>query len=140
VNYLIDTNALSELTKIKGDTKVIQWFNETPNYELFLSVLTIAEIRKGIEKLKDSSKKDVLTTWLQTELDERFKNRILSFGISEAMIWGKLTARMENTGINLPIIDSMIAAIALSKNAILVTRNTKDFEATGVKLLNPWNE
>ena len=140
MNYLIDTNALSELTKIKGDTKVIQWFNETPNYELFLSVLTIAEIRKGIEKLKDSSKKDVLTTWLQTELDERFKNRILSFGISEAMIWGKLTARMENTGINLPIIDSMIAAIALSKNAILVTRNTKDFEATGVKLLNPWNE
>jgi len=140
VNYLIDTNALSELTKIKGDTKVIQWFNETPNYELFLSVLTIAEIRKGIEKLKDSSKKDVLTTWLQTELDERFKNRILSFGISEAMIWGKLTARMENTGINLPIIDSMIAAIALSKNAILVTRNTKDFEATGVKLLNPWLE
>ena len=140
MNYLIDTNALSELTKIKGDTKVIQWFNETPNYELFLSVLTIAEIRKGIEKLKDSSKKDVLTTWLQTELDERFKNRILSFGISEAMIWGKLTARMENTGINLPIIDSMIAAIALSKNAILVTRNTKDFEATGVKLLNPWLE
>ena len=140
MNYLIDTNALSELTKIKGDTKVIQWFNETPNYELFLSVLTIAEIRKGIEKLKDSSKKDVLTTWLQTELDERFKNRILSFGISEAMIWGKLTARMENKGIKLPIIDSMIAAIALSKNAILVTRNTKDFEATGVKLLNPWNE
>jgi len=140
VNYLIDTNALSELTKIKGDTKVIQWFNETPNYELFLSVLTIAEIRKGIEKLKDSSKKDVLTTWLQTELDERFKNRILSFGISEAMIWGKLTARMENKGIKLPIIDSMIAAIALSKNAILVTRNTKDFEATGVKLLNPWLE
>jgi len=140
VNYLIDTNALSELTKIKGDSKVIQWFNETPDYELFLSVLTIAEIRKGIEKLNDSSKKDVLTNWLQTELDERFKNRILSFGISEAMIWGKLTARMENTGINLPIIDSMIAAIALSKNAILVTRNTKDFEATGVKLLNPWNE
>ena len=140
MNYLIDTNALSELTKIKGDSKVIQWFNETPDYELFLSVLTIAEIRKGIEKLKDSSKKDVLTTWLQTELDERFKNRILSFGISEAMIWGKLTARMENTGINLPIIDSMIAAIALSKNAILVTRNTKDFEATGVKLLNPWLE
>ncbi|NCP84957.1 MAG: type II toxin-antitoxin system VapC family toxin [Bacteroidetes bacterium] len=140
MNYLIDTNALSELTKIKGDTKVIQWFNETPNYELFLSVLTIAEIRKGIEKLKDSSKKDVLTTWLQTELDERFKNRILSFGISEAMIWGKLTARMENKGIKLPIIDSMIAAIALSKNAILVTRNTKDFEATGVKLLNPWLE
>jgi len=140
VNYLIDTNALSELTKIKGDSKVIQWFNETPDYELFLSVLTIAEIRKGIEKLKDSSKKDVLTTWLQTELDERFKNRILSFGISEAMIWGKLTARMENKGIKLPIIDSMIAAIALSKNAILVTRNTKDFEATGVKLLNPWLE
>ena len=140
MNYLIDTNALSELTKIKGDTKVIQWFNETPDYELFLSVLTIAEIRKGIEKLKDSSKKDVLTTWLQTELDERFKNRILSFGISEAMIWGKLTARMENKGIKLPIIDSMIAAIALSKNAILVTRNTKDFEATGVKLLNPWLE
>lgn len=140
MNYLIDTNALSELTKIKGDSKVIQWFNETPDYELFLSVLTIAEIRKGIEKLNDSSKKDVLTNWLQTELDERFKNRILSFGISEAMIWGKLTARMENTGINLPIIDSMIAAIALSKNAILVTRNTKDFEATGVKLLNPWNE
>jgi len=140
VNYLIDTNALSELTKIKGDTKVIQWFNETPNYELFLSVLTIAEIRKGIEKLNDSSKKDVLTNWLQTELDERFKNRILSFGISEAMIWGKLTARMENKGIKLPIIDSMIAAIALSKNAILVTRNTKDFEATGVKLLNPWLE
>lgn len=140
MNYLIDTNALSELTKIKGDSKVIQWFNETPDYELFLSVLTIAEIRKGIEKLKDSSKKDVLTTWLQTELDERFKNRILSFGISEAMIWGKLTARMENKGIKLPIIDSMIAAIALSKNAILVTRNTKDFEATGVKLLNPWLE
>ncbi len=137
--FLIDTNAISEITKKNANTNVIRWFESMSENLLYISVFTIAELKKGIEKLANGTKKDVLNVWMETELEQRFKGRILSFTETEAIIWGKLTAELELRGITLPVVDSLIAAIALSKNLILVTRNTKDFENTEVKVFNPWD-
>jgi predicted nucleic acid-binding protein len=140
VKFLIDTNCLSELTKKNGDSGVISWFNSNYEEDLFISVLTVGEIKKGIEKLPVSSKKDILSIWFSHELNKRFKNRIVPFSISHALAWGDMMAKLESFGINLPIIDSMLAAVAFSENLTLVTRNTKDFEKTGVNLLCPWTK
>ena len=112
----------------------------SPDEELFLSAFTIAELTRGIEKLPDSTKKEILLNWLEHTLNKRFADKIIPFGSFEALTWGKLTAQLEKSGISVSIIDSQIAATALAHNAILVTRNTNDFIKTGVKLINPWDD
>lgn len=139
MNYLVDTNCISELTKRSANYAVLHWFDTADTNSLFLSTITVAEIKKGIEKLPPSSRKDVLNEWLDHEMNTRFKYRVLPFGIKESLIWGTMVANLEQKGIVLPLHDSMIAAIALSNNLTLVTRNTKYFESTGVALLNPWD-
>lgn len=140
MSYLLDTNVISELIKKHPNQGVINWMNSVQEDLLYLSVFTIGELTKGVEKLPDSTKKERLLTWLQTDLIERFYKRILPFSQSEAIFWGKLTGKFEKTGVKLPIVDSLIAAVALANRSTLVTRNTKDYENTGVQLLNPWTE
>jgi predicted nucleic acid-binding protein len=140
MSYLLDTNVISELTKKHPDQGVINWINSVQEDLLFLSVFTIGELTKGVEKLPDSTKKDRLLTWLQADLEERFYGRVLPFSQREAILWGKLTGKFEKVGAKLPIVDSLIAAVALANNSMLVTRNTKDYEITGVQLFNPWTE
>lgn len=137
MNYLLDTCVISEFVKAAPDGNVLHWINNTPNERLFLSVITIGEIRKGITKLPDSKKKYRLTDWLNTLL-ENYEERIYSIDLAVAESWGSIQGKAENNGTPVASIDSLIAAVAQTHNLIVVTRNEKDFAATNVTILNPW--
>jgi predicted nucleic acid-binding protein len=138
VRYLLDTNVISELIARQPNTQVINWVDSLDPGSVYLSVITIGEIRKGIEKLAPSKRRDALLEWLNADLLSRFHEHIAEITASVMLLWGELTGRLENEGRPMPAIDSLIAAIALQGDYILVTRNDKDFEHAGVTLLNPW--
>ena len=135
MSYLIDTNAISELVRAKPDAAVVDWFANTPDEALFLSVLTLGEIRKGIEKLADLQRREKLRVWLEHDLCDWFGPRILPVGPEVADHWGRLLAQ---AGRPVPAIDSLLAATALHHDLRLVTRNTKDFAYAGLDVINPW--
>jgi tRNA(fMet)-specific endonuclease VapC len=138
MNYLLDTNVISELAARQPNPGVIAWIQSVDENRLYLSAITIGEIKKGVEKLPTSARKETLQSWLANDLLQRFEYRILAIDTDVMLIWGELTARLESNGRVLPAIDSLIAALALSGDFTLVTRNTADFDGTGVKVLNPW--
>ncbi len=135
MSYLIDTNVLSELRRKQPEPKVVAWMQARPRQSLFLSVLTLGEIRKGIERSEDAVKKQVLVDWLEVELPNYFLGRLLALDTQTADRWGRL---MASAGRPLPAIDGLLAATALQHDHSLVTRNTKDFAGLGVRLINPW--
>jgi predicted nucleic acid-binding protein len=137
MNYLLDTCVLSEFLKKLPNQDVLEWFEEQDDSTLYISVLAIGEIQKGIAKLTHSRRKSELKQWLNGVV-ERFDRRILPFTISSANIWGEMKADLETNGRILPVIDSLMAAIALEHGITIVTRNEEDFAATGVKVLNLW--
>jgi predicted nucleic acid-binding protein len=137
LNYLLDTCVISELVRPTPDENVVNWLNQTPDERLFLSVIAIGEIRKGITRLPDSNKKNRLTNWLNTLLDN-YESRILPINLTVAETWGNIQAHAETQGTPLASIDSLIAAVALTHNLIIVTRNESDFAASNAPLLNPW--
>lgn len=139
MNYLLDTCVMSELVKATPDENVINWINNTPDERLFLSVITIGEIRKGLTKLPDSKKKYRLTNWLNTLL-ENYEARIYPVDLAVAESWGTIQGKAENNGTPVASVDSLIAAVAQTHNLIIVTRNEKDFAATNVTIVNPWKE
>jgi predicted nucleic acid-binding protein len=139
MSYLIDTNCISELVKSKPNKNVVQWFTDQNELDLYLSVITFGELRKGVEKLPDSKRKRKLNHWINEDLLHRFKNRTLDITLVEVNKWGEVLAKAEKIGRMLPAIDALIAATALAHNLAVVTRNTKDMEASGVELINPWN-
>lgn len=140
MKYLLDTCVISELIKPTPNPNIIAWINDRPESWLFLSVLTIGEIRKGIAKLPDSVKKTTLQTWLDHDLRQRFNRRILDITEEVAKRWGEIQAAAEQRGVKMPIIDSLIAATGLVYDLMVVTRNTTDMANSGVKLLNLWEE
>lgn len=135
MSYLIDTNIISELRRKEANPGVISWFAERPASTLYLSVLTLGEIRKGIEALPNSKRKLALRDWLEVDLPAFFTGRILP--VDEAVVdrWGRLLARIKRTA---PAIDSLIAATALQYGLILVTRNESDFKFPELDVINPW--
>jgi toxin FitB len=136
--FLLDTNVLSELIKSKPDAKVVQWIEGTDESVLFLSVLTLGEIRNGIARLRSGSRRGRLETWLQVDLRGRFQDRILPINEAIADRWGAISAAAAAQGKPLPVIDGLLAATALHHDLMLVTRNGSDVAATGVSILNPW--
>ena len=138
MRYLLDTCVISELIKKKPNPKIVQWIAKEEENNLFMSVLTIGEIHKGIEKLPESRKKEKLHDWVRYDLEERFQDRILNFDLQTAVIWGRIQAHSELTGRAMPAIDGLIAATGLSYDLAVVTRNTTDMEISGVTLINPW--
>ncbi|MCZ7669100.1 MAG: type II toxin-antitoxin system VapC family toxin [Chloroflexi bacterium] len=138
MRYLLDTCVISELVSKRPETAVIDWIDSIDDDHIYLSVLTIGEIKKGIEKLPDSAPKEQLAEWLEEDLLSRFQGRVLGVETAVMLTWGTLTAKLEQQGTPLPAVDSLIAAIALHGNLTLVTRNVQDFERTGILLLNPW--
>jgi predicted nucleic acid-binding protein len=137
VSYLLDTNVLSELRRRQPDANVAAWFQQRPPGTLYLSVLTLGEIRKGVEAMADAPKRLTLLDWLEVELPAFFTGRILDIDGAVADRWGRLIAE---AGRPLPAIDSLLAATAVQHGLILVTRNVRDVQGlSGVTLLNPWD-
>jgi predicted nucleic acid-binding protein len=136
--FLLDTNVISELVRPVPEPKVTAWITATDENLLYLSVLTLGEIRKGISLLKAGSRRVALETWLDSNLVLRFEGRILPIDQAVADRWGRLAARAIRRSV-LPVIDGLLAATALHYNLTLVTRNTKDISETGVPAFNPWS-
>lgn len=135
MSYLLDTNVISELVKPKPDKNVLKWFSHVPDDALYLSVLTLGEIRKGVERISNSSRREKLRLWLEHDLREWFGLRILPIGPDVADRWGRLLA---DVGRSVPSIDSLLAATALHHELRLVSRNVRDFDYAGVDVINPW--
>jgi tRNA(fMet)-specific endonuclease VapC len=140
MNYLLDTDVISELVSKRPDRKIVEWLDRLDPNTIYLSVITIGEIRKGIEKLPPSKRRDRVKEWLEGDLLIRFQERILEITTEVMLIWGELTGRLEKEGRPITAIDSLVAAIALQGNYRLVTRNEHDFQDTGVTVFNPWRE
>lgn len=137
MSYLVDTNVLSELRRKAPNGGVIDWFARRPASTLFLSVLTLGEIRKGIEGLADAERRMALTDWLEADLPTFFTGRILAVDAPVADRWGRLVAA---AGRPVPAIDSLLAATALHHDLALVTRNERDFADFGLQVINPWRD
>ncbi|MCK9215085.1 MAG: type II toxin-antitoxin system VapC family toxin [Rhodoferax sp.] len=140
MSYLIDTNVISELRRKQPDANVVAWFAVRPVQSLFLSVLTLGEIRKGIESLGNTSvdpvRRQALADWLEVDLPTFFLGRVLSVDLPVSDRWGHLQAQARRP---LPAIDSLLAATALHHNLSLVTRNARDFAGFGLNVINPWH-
>jgi len=135
VSYLLDTNVICEVAKANPALAVLSWFEQVPDSTLYLSVLSLGEIRKGVERLPEGQKKERLRLWLEQELPEWFEDRLLVIDHAIAERWGTLLAQAART---LPAIDSLLAATALHHELRLVTRNQADFEIPGLTVINPW--
>ena len=135
MSYLIDTNVLSELRRKSPDTGVVTWLNQRQSATLYLSVLTLGEIRKGIETVHEQTRRQTLLDWLETDLPKFFVGRVLPIDEAVADRWGRLIATATRP---LPAIDSLLAAMALEHDLVLVTRNVKDFADLPVQIFNPW--
>ena len=138
--FLLDTNVISELRKPKSEPKVATWIDATDEELLFLSVLTLGEIRKGVVLLPRSARRTSLEDWLSKDLPLRFSGRILDIDQEVAHRWGQISGLASAKGLNVPVIDGLLAATAIQHDLTLVTRNTSDVAATGVTLFNPWTD
>lgn len=135
MSYLLDTNVISELVRPKPAKTVLAWFENIPSEALHISVLTLGEIRKEVERMPDGVRREKLRLWLEQELVGWFGARVLPVDTPVADRWGRLLARM---GRPVPSIDSLLAATALHHELRLVTRNQKDFDYPGLEVVNPW--
>ena len=138
MRFLLDTCVVSELVKPRPEEKVVRWIDAIEERKLFLSVLTLGELEKGIAKLPESPRRDLLREWLEQDLAERFATRILPVDAAVATAWGKIQGDAERAGTKLPVIDSLLAATAHVYRITLATRNVADFERCGAALFNPW--
>ena len=135
MSYLLDTNVLSELRRKSPDETVVEWFARRPPSTLYLSVLTLGELRKGIEGVADSKRRMSLNDWLESDLPAFFVGRILPVDAQVAERWGRLLA---TAGRPLPAIDSLLGATAAQHGLSIVTRNGKDFADMGLDIINAW--
>lgn len=140
MNLLIDTNVLSEVQRPAPSPKVLEWLDTIDEDRAFISVASIAELRRSIALLEDGRRRTALAAWLAHDLPMRFAERVLPIDHAVAERWGDLMAQSRRSGIALCVMDGFFAATALAHGLTLVTRNVKDFAAFGVPLLNPWGD
>jgi len=134
---LLDTCVISEALRPKPSSQVMAWLESLPENRVFIPVIVLGELRKGVDRLDRGTRRAALDLWLE-QLQERFRRRILDVDQETALSWGALNARLEREGHRMPAIDSLIAACALRHNALLATRNSADYAPSGVELVNPW--
>ena len=139
MNFLLDTNVLSEARRPTPDRKVLGWLDTIDEDRVFISVASIAELRRGVALMDDGRRRAALTTWLANDLPARFAERILPIDHAIAERWGDLMAQSRRSGVALSAMDGFFAATSLAKDLTLVTRNVRDFELFGVQLRNPWD-
>lgn len=140
MRFLLDTCVIAEFVARQPDPGVVRWIDSIDEERLYLSAITIGEIKKGIERLPDSGRKSVLAEWLEGDLLIRFEDRILPTDTRVMLVWAELTADLEKQGRGMPAIDSLIAATALQGRLGLVTRNEEDFANSGIGVVNPWEQ
>jgi len=136
--YLLDTNCVSELVCPKPEPRVIEWVDAADEATLYLSVLTLGEIRKGVASLPPSKRRARLETWLEVDLKARFAGRIVPVVAAISDRWGSIAAEAKRKGKVLPVIDGLLAATALHHNLTVVSRNGSDFKPSQVRVLDPW--
>ncbi|MEX0772697.1 MAG: type II toxin-antitoxin system VapC family toxin [Balneolales bacterium] len=140
MGFLLDTCCISEFTKKKINDGVLDWFSKNDQEFMFLSVLTLGEIQKGISLLPDLQRKKNIQDWLQKDLPQQFEGNIIPIDDVICRTWGDLQAKAKGDKFTLPAIDGLIAATAMAHNLAVVTRNGKDFDKINVEVINPWSE
>ena len=138
MNFLLDTNVVSEWVRPQPDRNVISWLADVDEDRVFISVISFAEIRRGVEMLPAGRRRERLAAWLAEELPVRFEERILDIDQHVAGTWGVIMARGHKIGLTLGSMDAFVAATAEAHGLTLATRNVKDFRRLGVSLLDPW--
>ncbi len=138
MSFLLDTNVVSEWAKPSPDPGVWAWVSEADEDRVFLSVVTIAELRRGIACMTESARRRRLDEWLRHDVTVRFEGRILPIDQAIADAWGEIAAEREARGHAISAMDGFIAATAAVHGLTLVTRNTRDFDLSEVRILNPW--
>lgn len=138
MRLLLDTNVLSEVTKPRPDAGVLQWLDGLDEDRSFISVVSIAEIRRGIALMDSGRKRDALAEWLARDLPQRFEGRVIPADDAVALAWGDMMGLAKRSGRGLSSMDGLIAATAIAHDLTLATRNSKDFEGFGIVLLDPW--
>lgn len=139
MKVLLDTCVVSELRRENGNPAVRKAVESLADSDLYVSVLTFGEIVKGISLLAPGKKRQELERWV-LGLERHYADHILPVDIETCRIWGEITARARLNGFTLAAVDGLIAATALRHGLHLMTRNTSDFAATGVLLINPWEQ
>lgn len=138
MSFVLDTNVVSEWAKPRPNPGVIAWLAEVDEDQVYLSVVTLAEIRYGIERLRSGSRRRRLDAWLRDELPLRFQGRVLPVDAAVAGNWGELVARREAAGRPIGVIDAFIAATANVHALKLVTHNESHFRSAVKEIVNPW--
>jgi toxin FitB len=138
--FLLDTNVISEVSRPRPAARVMTWLAEADEDRIFISVATLAEINRGIELLAVGRKQRRFREWLLNDLVERFDGRVLPVDAATGLLWGQMAARAQKAGRTIEAIDALLAATAERHGLTLVTRNSKDFAALRLPLLNPWDE
>jgi toxin FitB len=138
VSWLLDTCVVSELVRPRPKASVVRWMRERDEGQLYLSVITIGELEKGIARLPDSARRVALEQWVRRELADRFRDRLLAIDSGVAARWGAIVGASEARGRPLPVIDSLIAATSLQHDLTVVTRNVDDLERCGARCFDPW--
>lgn len=137
MKYLLDTCVLSEPFRKKPDQRVIAWLRSVDQSSLYTPAVVLGEMRKGVEKMPTSVRKETLSQWL-ADYRRFYAENIVAFDADVAFMWGELVGRLQLNGLSLPVIDSQIAATAIHHRMTLVTRNIRDMQATGATIFNPF--
>jgi toxin FitB len=139
MSYLLDTNAVSEWVRPRPDPGIARWLDEVDEDRTYLSVITLGELRKGVDRLADGRRRVRLDRWLAHELPDRFGERMLPVDAAVADEWGRLLARAENAGTPVGSTDALIVATAKAHNLQVVTRDVAHFRNAGIDVLSPWH-
>ncbi len=137
MKYLIDTCVISELRKLKPNDSVVKFLESIDESGIYISSMTLGEVHRGIQKLPQSKKRTELLQWVGS-IEQKFEDKILSFNKDVSILWGQLTAQLEKKGHPMSAFDSIICATSMYNNCCLITRNVKDFEKSGIEIINPW--
>ena len=140
MNYLLDTNVVSEWVKPRPEPRVVGWLAAVDEDRVFLSVVTVAEIRHGIERLQPGRRRTRLDAWLREDLPLRFEGRLLGIDAAVAEAWGAIVARRDRSGRPIGVMDAFVAATAEVYALTLVTRNAPDFASAATAVFDPWTQ